>query len=330
MDKSEKWVSTLKPYEGGNRKKSLIQLILTLTVYIALISFMFVLVLFGYPYWLIILAAIPTAGFHVKTFIIMHDCSHNSYFRNPKTCIYVGRICGLLTFTPFYQWKRDHAIHHASVSNLEKRGVGDVWTMTVQEYKDSPPLKKIWYRIFRNPVFLFAIVPVILFLIIFRLPRRRSGKKELASILSTDAALIVIILIFSLFLGFQNYWLVYLPVVILSTISGVWLFYIQHQFRSVYWAHSKDWNSIRAAMEGSSFYKLPGILRWFSGNIGYHHIHHLNPRIPNYNLKRCYNEVPEVREITPITMVGSLRSAFISLWDEESGKLVNYRSLKKH
>ena len=185
------------------------------------------------------------------------------------------------------------------------------------------------YRLFRNPLFLFGIAPAFLFLVIFRFPGRKSRKKEVLSILYTDAILALIILCVSIFIGFSVYLKVYLPVVFLASVGGVWLFYVQHQFKNVYWAHNLDWDSEKASMEGCSYYKLPGVLRWFSGNIGYHHIHHLNSRIPNYNLRRCYNEIPRVREITPLTMISSIRSAFLHLWDEDSGTLVNYRYLKK-
>lgn len=328
MSKSD-WISTLKNYEGGIVKKSVFQLSLTLGCYLSLLGLLFYLAYKGSSYWIILFLAIPTAGFHVKTFIIMHDCSHNSYFRKQKTCTFVGRVCGLLTFTPYYEWRRSHAIHHASVANLEKRGVGDVWTMTVEEYKESSLFKRFLYRVFRNPFFLFGFAPAILFLIIFRFPQGRVNKKELKSILLTDFFLAILVTVLSIYLGFLVYLKVYLPIVIMASIGGVWLFYIQHQFKHVYWAHNGDWNSEKAAMEGCSYYKLPVVLRWFSGNIGLHHIHHLNSRIPNYSLKKCYNSIPELQMITPMTMIQSLRSAFLYLWDEKSGMLVNYKILKR-
>ncbi len=320
------WISSLKPFEGATVGKSVKQLTLTLSMYIVLIGLMVFIVASGYPYWIALLLSVPAAGFHVKTFIIMHDCGHNSYFRSQKVSAIVGRICAFLTFTPYYDWRRSHAIHHASVSNLEKRGIGDVWTMTVDEYRQSTFATRLKYRVYRNPFFLFILAPILLFLVVFRFPLRSTKKKCLWSVLLTDLALALLITAISLTLGFMVFLKVFLPVVVIASISGVWLFYIQHQFKNVYWAHTTKWDSVKAAMEGSSYYKLPALLRWFSGNIGYHHIHHLNSRIPNYNLKICYQEIPQVRDLTPITIRASLSSLFLSLWDEKSGKMVDFRS----
>lgn len=328
MDRSN-WISSLKKYEGGDSGKSLFQLMLTLFCYSLLVSSMFYLVYTGKPYWISLLLAVPAAGFHIKTFIIMHDCGHNSYFKNPGLCTLTGRICGLITFTPYYDWRRSHAIHHASVSNLDKRGIGDVWTLTVEEYRSSPVIKKMIYRIFRNPVFLFGIAPVFLFLIIMRFPHDNMSRKELKSILLTDLMLGIIITALSLLFGFPVVLKVILPIVFLSTMGGVWLFYVQHQFENVYWAHSSVWSLEKAALNGSSYYKLPGIINWFSGNIGLHHIHHLNSRIPNYNLRKCFREIPQVKDIKPITFFHSIKLAFLNLWDEKSGKLINFRALRR-
>ncbi|MDA3957037.1 fatty acid desaturase [Oceanispirochaeta sp.] len=327
MNRSE-WSAVLDSYEGGNAKRSIGQFIFTVSAYFSLMIVMFYLVYTGYPYWIALLVAIPAAGFHVKIFIILHDCSHNSYFHSQKACTAVGRICGLITFTPYYDWRRSHAIHHASVANLEKRGVGDVWTMTVEEYKSAGRFKKLIYRIFRNPLFLFGIAPAVLFLLISRFPRKNLTKKEFRSIILTDLVLASVITTLSLFTGLGVILKSILPIVILSSMWGVWLFYVQHQFKNVYWSHSTEWDYEKAALLGCSFYKMPGVLRWFSGNIGYHHIHHLNSRIPNYNLKKCYNEVPGVRNIKVMTLLGSVRSAFLQLWDESSGKMVSFRRLK--
>ena len=322
------WKAILDPYEGGNVKKSLSQFLFTVLVYLLFLTVMIYSVVTGWPYGMTLLISIPAAGFHVKIFIILHDCSHNSYFQNQKACTAVGRFCGVLTYTPYYDWRRSHAIHHASVANLEKRGVGDVWTMTVEEYKHAGKGIKLIYRIFRNPVFLFTVAPAFLFLLVSRFPRRNMNRKELRSILFTNFALLLLVGTASILIGFKVLMSVLLPVVILASIWGVWLFYVQHQFTNVYWSHTKDWDYEKAAMAGCSYYNMPALLRWFSGNIGYHHIHHLNSRIPNYNLKRCFNEVPGVRKIKAMTLAGSIKTAFLKLWDEESGKMVSFRQLK--
>lgn len=326
MNHSMELMKKLKKYEGGDNRKAIFQLITTLSLYLALIAGMFVMVLSGLPYWMVLLAALPAGGLHMKIFVIMHDCGHNSYLTSTRGMRIVGRICAGITFTPYYDWLRAHAIHHATVSDLDKRGTGDVWTMTVQEYQASSRGKKILYRIYRNPFFLLGLGPLLLFLVVFRFPRNSLKKRCLMSVLWTDLAVAVIVAGFSLTVGFGPYLLVILPTLFIAGVSGVWLFFIQHQYQDVYWAHSSNWNSIKAALQGSSFYRLPGVLRWFSGNIGYHHIHHLNPRIPNYALKRCYNEVPEVQQVKPITIKTSLKSLFLHLWDEKSGTLVKFRN----
>lgn len=323
------WLSLLKPYQGANTRKSTGQFALTLTLYLVLFTGMIYMVLRDFPYRVVLLAALPTAGIYVKLFIILHDCGHGSYFKSTRACTIAGGICGVLTFTPYYDWRRTHAIHHATVSNLERRGVGDVWTMTVEEYRSSPRWTRIRYRVYRSPLFLLGIAPSLLFLVSFRMPLRDTGRRCLISVLLTDLAIAVILTVLWLTIGFSNYVKVMLPIFLIAGVGGVWLFFIQHQYRNVYWSDMQNWDSVRAAMEGSSFYKLPGILRWFSGNIGYHHIHHLNPRIPNYNLRRCYREIPELREITPITVRTSLHSLFLQLWDEKTRKLVNFRALHR-
>jgi len=325
----KEWYSSLKRYEGADFKKSIGQLAVTLAGYTSLVFLMFFLVLKELPYWVVLLIAFPAAGFHVKLFIILHDCSHSSFFKNSRANSIVGNLCGILTFTPFYDWKHSHAVHHATVSNLDKRGTGDVWTMTVREYKTAPLREKIRYRIFRNPLFLFGIAPLFLFLVLFRLPHRGMSPKDLKSILLTDLVLALIIVGFSLTLGFSVWFWVMFPILAISTISGTWLFFIQHQFKTVYWSRSTHWNKIRAALEGSSFYKLPAVLRWFSGNIGYHHIHHLNSLIPNYRLPKVFWNIPQTREVTPIGFFASLKSLFLFLWDENTGELVSFRAAKR-
>lgn len=327
MNKKE-WSSLLKPYESKKSGKSIGQLILTLVLYLSLLALMLFLVFKGFPYWMTLILALPAAGFHVKLFIIMHDCGHGSYFKSRKASDWAGRITGILTHTPYYDWRRAHAIHHATVSNLEKRGVGDIWTMTVNEFQKASRTKRLIYRIYRFPLVLFGIGPSLLFMILFRFPHKNMKKKDLLSILLTDLFMAAIIVAFSFTLGFMVYLKVILPIVLVANMAGVWLFYVQHQFEDVNWYNNSQWNVIDSSLKGSSYYKLPTVLRWLSGNIGLHHIHHLNARIPNYNLQKCYNDIPQAQEIVPITLLTSLKSLFLKLWDEESQSLISYKALR--
>lgn len=325
--KTTSWRIALKNFEKPRLSKSLGQFLLTLFSYLFLLSSMILILKMGLPYWIALIIAIPTAGFQVKLFIIMHDCGHQSYFKSKRANNAVGRLTALLTFTPYYSWRHDHAIHHATVSNLEKRGIGDIWTMTVEEYKKTGPWKRFFYRLFRNPLFLFTIAPVFQFLIGFRFPQRKAGKKDNLSILFTDMSLAAVILAMHFTLGLGIYLMTILPVMALASSFGVWLFYVQHQFEDVYWDHDTQWDLEKAALDGSSYYKLPGILRWFSGNIGYHHIHHLNSHIPNYYLKKCHEKITELQQITPMNVRISLKSLFLNVWDEASGKMLHTRNI---
>lgn len=320
--------SLLKPFEKALPGKSFGQLVLTLGLYILFFAGMIFLLEAGVSYWIILLLSILTAGLHVKIFIIMHDCGHQSYFRTTRANNITGRLCGWITYTPYYDWRHAHAIHHATVANLEKRGIGDIWTMTVEEYQNAGPWTKGIYRLFRNPLFLFTIAPIFQFFVLSRFPHKNTSRKDLFSILLTDLSLAVVFLVFHFTLGIQTYLMVLLPVMLIASSFGVWLFFVQHQFEEVYWARDKDWELEMAAMAGSSYYKLPAVLRWFSGNIGFHHIHHLSSKIPNYNLKKCYDRIPALQKVKPINFRYSLKSLFLNLWDEHTGKMVNARSLR--
>lgn len=327
--KNPEWLSDLKKYESSVGSKSILQLSVNLFSFLIIITIMFYLILHDYPYWTVLLLSLPAAGFHIRLFIIMHDCGHNSFFKSSKACSVIGIICGILTFTPYNDWRKSHAQHHSSVSNLDQRGKGDIWTMTVSEYKSSPILTKIKYRIFRNPFFLFGLAPMFLFLVLYRFPHKNIGKKELKSVLFTDLILIAIITLMIFTVGIKAYLLVFLPITFIAFTTGTWLFYVQHQFKKVYWEKADLWDRVKAAMKGSSFYKLPLLLRWFSGNIGYHHIHHLSPRIPNYNLPVCFKNIPELRNVIPMTLFSSFKSLFLNLWDEESKELVSFRLVSR-
>ena len=280
-------------------------------------------------YWLTLLLAIPTAGFMVRMFIVFHDCCHGSFFKDHRANEIVGNMLGLLVWTPFYQWKRDHAIHHATAGDLDRRGTGDVLTLTVTEYMALPWYKKFGYRILRNPMILFTVGSFIDFVILQRFPTASAGKRERTSVWWTNAALVAVIVILCNTVGWQTLLLVEIPILLIATSAGVWLFYVQHNFDGTYWARHDQWEFFKAGVTGSSFYKLPAILNWFTGNIGYHHIHHLSPKIPNYKLPIAYKENP-LFQIQPLTIVKSMKSLGYRLWDEERKMLVGFNVLRNY
>ena len=283
----------------------------------------------GISYWLTLLLAFPTAGFMMRTFIMFHDCGHGSFFKSKRGNEVLGIITGIINFTPFYKWRHEHAVHHATAGDLDRRGIGDVYTMTVQEYIDAPWWKKTGYRVMRNPLAMFLVGPLVMFLFVNRLPIPGLGRRELASIWWTNLILVVLIGFLCWLIGWQTYILVQLPVLILAASIGVWLFYVQHNFDPTYWERQNEWEFTKAGLDGSSFYKLPGLLQWFTGNIGFHHIHHLSPKIPNYKLPACHNENP-VLQVKPMTLLFSLKSLSLRLWDEKTRRMVGWNILKQY
>ncbi len=230
---------------------------------------------------------------------------------------------------PFFDWQRNHGIHHATVANLDKRGTGDVWTMTVNEYYSSSKLLRLRYRFFRNPFFLFGIAPAILFLVMYRFPQQSTRRKDYFSIVITNAIIGLIVITAYYTIGLKIYLTIQLPIIIVGMSIGMWVFYIQHQFENVYWSRSEEWDLISAAIKGCSYYNLPGVLRWITGNIGYHHIHHMKPRIPCYNLKKCFDNVVELQYIEPITVKSGFKSLWLHLWDEDTQKLISFKRANK-
>jgi omega-6 fatty acid desaturase (delta-12 desaturase) len=280
-------------------------------------------------YWLTLLLAVPTAGFMVRCFIIFHDCCHGSFFKSIKANDRLGLVLGVLVLTPFYQWKHSHAIHHATAGDLDRRGIGDVYTMTVEEYLAAPWYKKLGYRIMRSPLILFTIGSAFVFTVTHRFFEKSAGKRERSSVIWTNLAIAAVVGWLILEIGWAAFLLVEIPIMLIACGSGVWLFYVQHNFDPTYWERHQEWEFFNAGMDGSSFYKLPRLLQWFTGNIGFHHIHHLSPRIPNYKLEKCHNENPAF-QIQPLTIRHSLQSLFFRLWDEKERMLVGWNALKKY
>jgi len=285
---------------------------------------MAVMVQRGYSYWAVLGVSGLAAAFHVRVFIIFHDCCHGSFFTSRRANRILGYITGILTFTPFEQWRRSHAMHHDTVGDLDRRGVVDIWVLTAEEYEAALPWKRLAYRIVRNPVFVLTVGTLIIFIIGHRYFHKVDRKQERRSVLITNVALAALIVIASLTLGIGTYLLVQVPIVFIAGAAGLWLFYVQHQFEGTYWARHEEWDPIKAALQGSSFYKLPKVLQWFTGNIGFHHIHHVQQRIPNYNLERCYKDVPAMRSVKPMTFLDSLKCARLHVWDEVDKRLRGY------
>ena len=280
-------------------------------------------------YWLTLLLIIPTAGFMARLFIIFHDCCHGSFFKSMKANDRLGLVLGVFVFTPFYEWKHSHAIHHATAGDLDRRGIGDVYTMTVEEYLAAPWHKKLGYRILRNPMFLFTVSSFLVFVLFHRFWGPAAGKREKSSVIWTNIALAAVSGWIMLEIGWAAFLLIQVPLMLFVSSAGVWLFYVQHNFEPTYWERHANWEFFNAGMDGSSFYKLPKVLQWFTGNIGFHHIHHLSPKIPNYKLEACHNENPAF-QIEPLTFRQSLSSLFFRLWDEKEKMLVGWEVLKKY
>ncbi len=327
--KSNNWARKITAYTTSNHRKAVWQIINTLLPYFLLWSAMVYMVHNQYPYWSVLLLSLVAALFLLRIFIFFHDCCHGSFFKSRRANTILGYITGILTFTPFDAWRRSHNLHHASSGNLDRRGAGDVWTMTVEEYRTSPFLRRAAYRLYRNPLITFGLGPAYLFLISMRFPEKNAGKKEKRSVLLTNISLLLIILILGFTIGFKTYLMIQVPVILIAGIAGVWLFYVQHQFEPAYWSRGKDWDLMKSALEGSSFYKLPKILQWFTGNIGFHHIHHLRPKVPNYYLEECQNNIEIFQQIKPVTFLKSLKYPFLDLWDEEQQKLVSFHSVRR-
>jgi len=280
-------------------------------------------------WWLTVPMAVLAGGLLIRNFIIFHDCGHGSFFKSSKANDFWGFVTGVLTFTPYYHWRWEHSRHHATSGDLDRRGVGDIWTLTVEEYLKSSRWKKLSYRLARNPFILFVIAPLFLFLVQQRFSAPKAKWRERLSVWIMNLSVIgVAIGLISIF-GFFPWLIIQLITISVAGSGGVWLFYVQHQFEDVYWERSESWDYTAAAMQGSSFYKLPKVLQWFSGNIGFHHIHHLSPRIPNYNLERCHRSDPMFAEVEPMTLRGSLKSLTFRLWDEKAKKLISFRRMKK-
>ena len=322
------WHQTLAMYQHADRKKALWQTVNTFTLYILAWGLMILNLRHYHSAWIHLALLLIASGLFLRIFIFFHDCSHQSFFASRRANTFLGHICGILTFTPFESWRRSHSIHHNTVSNLDRRGHGDIWTMTVEEYRVSTKFKRLQYRMFRNPLVLFLLGPAYVLLIEYRFAGKGDGRRQTVSRYITNIGIASLLLVALWLIGWRTYLAIQLPILVIAGACGFWLFYIQHQFEGVYWARHNSWDSIKASLEGSSFYELPAVLQWFSGNIGFHHIHHMRPRIPNYHLQQCQKAVAPWLIISPLRLRESLRSLRLKLWDEKRNQLVGFKSAK--
>jgi omega-6 fatty acid desaturase (delta-12 desaturase) len=321
----QSWRRILTPYSQPDRKRATIQLLTTALPLLACAGVM----LWGLAQgiWLLLVLAIPAAFFVVRSFMIQHDCGHGSFFRSTWTNDALGCVLGVLTLMPYGAWRRDHAIHHATSGHLGRRGMGDVTTLTVAEYRACSAWQRLLYRLYRHPAVLFGIGPAYVLLVRYRFPfgNRLGDLRAWLSILGTNAAAAAAAAVLAIFIGPIELLAGWGTVMLLATAIGVWFFYVQHQFEDTYWRQAADWDFHAAAVEGSSFYDLPNLLHWLTASIGFHHIHHLASKIPNYRLRACFKENPELRRAKRLTLWTSLKSVRLALWDEERGKLVSFR-----
>lgn len=315
------WYHTLRVFRVSNNLKAAWQMMNTVIPYFGLWYLTIRSIQLGYPILLTMFLIITAAAFLVRMFILFHDCVHYSLFKSKNTNIFFGYFLGVFLFISFADWRFTHLRHHATYADLDSRGYGDVWTMTKKEYENTSTMQRIQYRLFRNPL-------VLLVFGVFLLSKRPSyfmvKPRERMDILFTYLLIFAVAFAVSRSIGWPTYLLIQLPVLWIAGGVGILIFYVNHQFAGVYWARRGEWNPLFAAMKGSSFYKLPAVLNWFSSNIGYHHVHHLNPRIPNYHLRMCYNTEPALQVKKPITFIKSLDCFRLKLWDEDLQEMVAF------
>lgn len=321
-------LAALAPYRQPDHVRSVAELMITHIPFVALWAAAWWALSIGY--WLTLILCVPAAGFLLRIFVIQHDCGHGAFFRRRAVNVWVGRVHGILTLTPYGVWQRSHAIHHATSSNLDKRGVGDVNVLTVSEYRALPRFRRFVYRLYRHPLILFGVGPAYVFLLRNRLPPGigSASWRFWASAMGTNATIALVAAIMIYFLGARPFLLVQLPITVIAASTGMWLFYVQHQFEDTFWAQDDAWTARDAALQGSSHYDLPRVLRWFSANIGVHHVHHLASRIPYYRLPQVLRDFPELTPAGRLTLGQSLACARLRLWDEDRQKLVSFSAAR--
>ena len=313
-------------FQAASTRKAAWQLINTFVPYMVL--WVVMVYALAISYWLMLPVALVAAGFLARIFIIFHDCGHGSFLVSKRANQWVGAFAGILNLTPFRHWRWQHALHHGTAGDLDRRGAGDIWTLTVDEYQASTRWVRMKYRLARSPAVLFLVAPLYVFVIHHRFAAPGAPLRERRSVQLANWSLLAITVGMSAIIGLKAFLLIQLTITAFAGAAGLWLFYVQHQFDDAYWSRGRDWSYQDAALKGSSFYKLPKILQWFSGNIGFHHVHHLSPRIANYHLEQCHNSNAFLASVKPLTLFGSFKCATYRLWDEKRSRYVSFSHLR--
>jgi acyl-lipid omega-6 desaturase (Delta-12 desaturase) len=321
------WREALAPYTRPRPWRVALDILTGPVAYLAMWALM--VAMLDVSYWLVLALAVPGAGFLLRTFILFHDCTHGSLWAGRRANLWCGRLFGLLVLHPFQSWRHHHAVHHGSAGDLDRRGTGDVPTLTGDEYEELPARGKLAYRLFRNPLVMFGIGPIWALVVQPRIPPKKGSTALKRSVWLTNAAVLVAVGAACLVLGWQQFLLIQGPMVMLAGTAGVWLFFVQHQFEDVYWESSDGWSYADAALRGSSYLKLPQPLQFFTGNIGLHHVHHLSARVPNYNLQAAHDDLDVFHDVPVLTMWQSLRCYRLKLIDQRSGRLVTFREARR-
>jgi acyl-lipid omega-6 desaturase (Delta-12 desaturase) len=316
------WRDALAPYARPHLGRSLLDLATSLVPYLLLLALMYLVL--DTSFLLVLALTIPAAGFLLRTFIVFHDCAHGSFLPTKRANAWLGTALGLIVYECFLKWRHSHAVHHATAGDLDRRGVGDVHTLTVAEYVAMPWRRQLAYRLFRNPLVMFGIGPLYALVLQPRLVPRSSRPRIRRSVIATNVVLAALVAALCLLLGWREFLLVQTPVAMLAGAAGVWLFYVQHQFEDTYWQSQGEWSYAEAALRGSSYLRLPRVLRFFSGNIGLHHVHHLSAKVPNYNLQRAHDHNPIFHDVPTLSLWDGLRAVRLKLWDEGRGRLVTF------
>jgi acyl-lipid omega-6 desaturase (Delta-12 desaturase) len=321
------WRDTLAPYATPDARRGLVDVATSAVPYLVLTALMYV-VLDVSPL-LVVALAIPATGFLLRTFIVFHDCAHSSFLPWRRVNTWLGVACGLLVYSPFHSWRHEHAVHHATAGDLDRRGMGDVDTLTVAEYAGLSGPQRVAYRLMRNPLVMLGFGPLWALILEPRLVPGWARKRFARKIIATDLALVALVGGLCALAGWRAVLLVQLPTAMLAGAVGIWLFYVQHQFEDVYWERREDWNYAASALRGSSHLRLPKVLQFFTGNIGLHHVHHLNPRIPNYNLQRAHDDIPVFHDARQLSLWAAVLALRLKLYDERSGRLVSFAETRR-
>ena len=321
------WRDTLAPFATPSTARGLLAVTTSAVPYLALIAAIYATLGVSLP--LTVALTILAGGFLVRVFVVFHDCAHGSLLPSRRANAVLGAAMGALVLSPFVRWRHDHAVHHASAGDLDRRGVGDIVTLTVKEYAARPRRGRLGYRLLRNPLVMFGLGPIVAMVIGPRIVARGAKPRMRKSVLATDAGIVVLVGGLCWLIGWGDFLIVWAPAAMLAGSVGIWLFYVQHQFEDTYWQRRGDWNFADAALRGSSYLKLPPVLQFFTGNIGLHHVHHLNARIPNYNLKRAHESSPVFANVPTLTLWDGLRAIRLKLWDESSGRLVTFAQARR-